>query len=205
MPKNPTQSSSGGDDGPKKRKTVKFYRQTDPHYYLTNFYGKHIDKDFKLRIDGKEWPSSEHYYHAMKFRDYPEYSELIRTCDSPGKAKVLGGQKYWGQCANWKHSRKNRALVVQLFKDSLTRKVTKSADFDPSRLKIQKKVVLQKFLQNKHLAKKLVGTGDSILIENSPTDYYWGCGRNGTGENNLGKILEEVRNELREREEELED
>jgi predicted NAD-dependent protein-ADP-ribosyltransferase YbiA (DUF1768 family) len=36
-----------------------------------------------------------------------------------------------------------------------------------------------------------------MLIENSPTDYFWGCGANHTGENHLGKILMGVRTEIR--------
>ena len=43
----------------------------------------------------------------------------------------------------------------------------------------------------------LLATGEEELIENAPGDYYWGCGRTGTGLNMLGKILMEVRNALR--------
>jgi predicted NAD-dependent protein-ADP-ribosyltransferase YbiA (DUF1768 family) len=34
-------------------------------------------------------------------------------------------------------------------------------------------------------------------VENSPIDYYWGCGADGSGKNNLGLILMEVREILR--------
>jgi len=34
-------------------------------------------------------------------------------------------------------------------------------------------------------------------MENSPTDYYWGCGKDGTGRNELGKILMKIRSKLR--------
>ena len=37
------------------------------------------------------------------------------------------------------------------------------------------------------------GTRKRIEVENSPIDYYWGCGADGSGENRLGAILMEVR------------
>ena len=47
-----------------------------------------------------------------------------------------------------------------------------------------------------YLAKLLIDTHPCNLIENSPFDYYWGCGRNGTGLNYLGKLLVKVRGNL---------
>ena len=38
---------------------------------------------------------------------------------------------------------------------------------------------------------------DEEIIENAPHDFYWGCGRDGTGRNMLGRILMEVRTALR--------
>jgi len=43
----------------------------------------------------------------------------------------------------------------------------------------------------------LLSTGDAEIVENSPIDYYWGCGANGSGKNRLGIILMEVRDILR--------
>lgn len=53
-----------------------------------------------------------------------------------------------------------------------------------------------KFLQNVDLLNKLLDTGDAELIEgNTWGDKVWGvC--NGVGENNLGKTLMHIRNEL---------
>ena len=60
--------------------------------------------------------------------------------------------------------------------------------------------VSQKFFQNPELAKKLVETGDSHLVEgNTWGDRYWGvC--NGIGNNKLGLILMTVRTICKERE-----
>ncbi|NES05091.1 MAG: NADAR family protein [Okeania sp. SIO2F4] len=40
-------------------------------------------------------------------------------------------------------------------------------------------------------------TDNELIIENSPSDYYWGCGKDGTGKNKLGLILMAVRQTLR--------
>ncbi len=52
-------------------------------------------------------------------------------------------------------------------------------------------------MQTFDLRAELLGTGDGELVENAPRDYYWGCGRDGSGRNMLGKILMEVRESLR--------
>ena len=62
-----------------------------------------------------------------------------------------------------------------------------------------KDIVTRKFTQNFDLKQKLLHTGNEKLIEgNSWHDYIWGMNFSCTiGENNLGKILMEVRDELK--------
>ena len=57
-------------------------------------------------------------------------------------------------------------------------------------------IVLAKFSQNEYLKRRLLETGNALLIEgNDWGDTYWGvC--NGRGKNKLGKILMRVRTEL---------
>jgi len=57
--------------------------------------------------------------------------------------------------------------------------------------------VLAKFVQHKDLRDQLIATGDEEIIEDSPIDWTWGCGKDGTGKNLLGKALMRVRRELR--------
>jgi hypothetical protein len=65
-----------------------------------------------------------------------------------------------------------------------------------------------KFSQNAGLRKKLLATGDSILVEANPKDFIWGAGlaqadpdildpSKWQGLNLLGRILMQVRDELR--------
>lgn len=59
-----------------------------------------------------------------------------------------------------------------------------------------RKAVFEKFTQNKLIRDILLSTGREIIVEKTMDDYYWGCGKNGTGKNMLGKILMEVRQKL---------
>lgn len=64
-----------------------------------------------------------------------------------------------------------------------------------------------KFRQDKSLRDYLLSTGNSVLIETNPRDKVWSCGlsidsnyrdpNSWTGENKLGFLLMEIREELR--------
>ena len=54
-----------------------------------------------------------------------------------------------------------------------------------------------KFKTHPELRELLIATGDELLVERSPIDFYWGCGEDGSGLNRLGAILMEIRAELR--------
>ncbi len=71
-------------------------------------------------------------------------------------------------------------------------------DWEQVKLQIMEEIVRAKFVQNIHLAKKLVATGDAELVEgNTWGDTYWGVDtRKKKGENHLGIILMKLRSEL---------
>lgn len=94
--------------------------------------------------------------------------ELIRKAKGPGEAKKLG------------------------------QKITLKENWDKIKYGTMKIILMQKFSQNTILMRKLLETGDAELIENSPTDYIWGCGKDFSGKNLLGKALMEVREYLKE-------
>jgi hypothetical protein len=79
----------------------------------------------------------------------------------------------------------------------LGQKVTMRPDWDQVKRQVMKECVLAKFLQHADLRKQLMATGDETLIEDSPVDAWWGCGADGTGQNVLGQVLMEVREELK--------
>lgn len=80
---------------------------------------------------------------------------------------------------------------------NLGQKVTMRPDWDAVKRSVMKECCLAKFLQHPDLRKQLMETGDMTLIEDSPVDWYWGCGKDGTGQNVLGQVLMELREELK--------
>lgn len=76
------------------------------------------------------------------------------------------------------------------------RRVFLRSDWNAIKVEVMRQGLKQKF-SDANLRKKLLATGDSELIEgNWWHDTFWGmC--NGVGENHLGKLLMEIREELR--------
>lgn len=123
---------------------------------------------FPFELDGLRWPTVEHYFQAQKFLD-AEYRARIRTARSPAEAKALG---------------RSRAIALR-------------PDWDTVKDGIMEQAVRAKFLAHESLAGLLLSTGEEELIEAVRTDYYWGAGRDGSGQNKLGHILMRLRAELR--------
>lgn len=69
-------------------------------------------------------------------------------------------------------------------------------DWEEVKDEVMKKAVLQKFLTHPDIREILISTSPEEIIEETTSDYYWGCGTKGTGKNMLGKILMEVRSTL---------
>ena len=57
--------------------------------------------------------------------------------------------------------------------------------------------VQKKFDTHENLKELLLSTGDTLIIENSPYDNYWGIGQTGDGLNQLGTTLMRVRQRLK--------
>lgn len=76
-------------------------------------------------------------------------------------------------------------------------KAIKVLDWDNKKFSIMKTLVTYKFTTHEDLKQKLLETGEQQLIEgNTWKDVYWGvC--DGIGDNNLGKILMEIRDNLK--------
>src|SRR5690349_14902585 len=123
-----------------------------------------------FELNGTWWPTSEHYYQAQKFVGTP-YAEQVRQARSPKEAANLGRQRTFPIRADWEQ-----------VKDEVMRQA-----------------VLRKFETHADICAILLATGNEEIIENAPTDYYWGCGADGCGRNMLGQILMQIRQGLRER------
>jgi ribA/ribD-fused uncharacterized protein len=121
-----------------------------------------------FELDSKYWKTSEHYFQAMKFVG-TEYADKVREARSPKEAAELGRRRDFPLRKDW-----------EKVKDDVMRKA-----------------ILMKFQTHDDIRELLLSTGDEELVEKTTGDTYWGCGTDGTGKNMLGKILMEVREQLK--------
>ena len=76
------------------------------------------------------------------------------------------------------------------------KRVELNPDFEANKLSIMKQILDIKFRQE-YFKRRLLDTGNCLIFEeNSWKDFFWGC-HNGIGENHLGKIIMEIREELK--------
>lgn len=175
---------------------VRFYERTAPFYEFSNFY------QAPIRIDGYTYMSTEHYYQAQKFYvpsspRHMEYFGIIATTDSPQKVFMLGNQKpNTFRASRWKvNKRTDERLVndvIATYEDLQLRE-----DWETYRIEAMRTALRAKFAQHESLRALLLSTDKAPIIEDSPRDAFWGCGKDGTGANWLGRLLEEVRGLLR--------
>ncbi len=141
---------------------INFYSTNDKFGCFSNFSAHPI------RLDGKTWPTSEHYFQAQKFEE-PEHREAIRREKSPMIAARMGRD----------------------------RKKTLRRDWESVKVSIMTDAVRAKFQQHEDIREILMGTGDAKRVEHTENDSYWGDGGDGSGKNMLGQILMRVRTEFR--------
>lgn len=124
---------------------------------------------WEFEFEGERWPTSEHAFQATKTTD-PFFRAKIRKAESPGRAKAFGRQAPL-RCTR--------------------------AEWDGGlRVDMMRRVLRAKFA-DRVLKAMLLETGDEQLVEgNYWHDSYWGA-VNGKGENMLGKLLMELRKEIR--------
>jgi ribA/ribD-fused uncharacterized protein len=143
-------------------------------YKISDPYGCFSNfSSHSIRLDGQFWPTVEHYYQAQKFvgtRD-ANLTAVIQVAPTALQAAELG-----------------RDCSRQL-----------RPDWEQVKNQVMAKAVLSKFLIHADIQATLLETGTAELVEDSPTDYYWGCGQDRSGQNHLGKILMHVRTEIRDR------
>jgi N-glycosidase YbiA len=154
-----------------------FARDRDQFGFLSHFHASPI------LLDGELWPTVEHYYQAQKSED-SAYRAAIRAALRPGMAKRLAAHP---------------AAPRRISRDSWFRRnaTLPRPDWPEIRLHIMRRADRAKYLQNADLMALLIATGDAELVEDSPGEPFWGTGPDGMGANWAGRILEEIRGDLR--------
>jgi len=143
-------------------KTILFYRPNEAYGEFSNF------SPHRIEIDGKVWPTSEHYFQAQKFAG-TQHEERVRLAKSPMMAATLG---------------RNRNLPLR-------------RDWEEVKEEVMLKALRAKFTQHPALCELLLRTRKAELVEHTVRDKYWGDGGDGRGKNRLGHLLMELRAELR--------
>lgn len=134
------------------------------------------------------------------FRGDKAYLSNMYACRVEYLGVVYPSSEVAFQCAKCADDEERKALFAMSSPYEVKKaayKVKKREDWDVIKVDIMRDIVSAKFMQNPDLADKLLATGDEILEEeNNWNDKFWGT-VNGEGENHLGKILMEVRSEIR--------
>lgn len=137
--------------------------------FLSNFYpyknkqGDKYPEEVTVFFEGMQFDCTENAYQAAKTLDVELRKEI-------SKMNPFQSKKYW------------------IGKEDQLR-----SDWNDVKFSILRDLNFQKYNNSSKLRQMLLNTGDAILEEgNTWGDVYWGiC--DGVGENNLGKVLMEIR------------
>ena len=133
-----------------------------------------------IEMDGTKYPTVEHYVQSMKAKEFGD-EELASTIMKAKTTKAV------------------KALATKI--------KTVTEVWESKRDEIMRKAVRAKFVQHPELRKQLIETGTRRIGDADQRDLYWGIGTSATsekakhpskwrGQNKLGTILEELRDEL---------
>jgi N-glycosidase YbiA len=141
---------------------IHFFDESAAYGFLSNFAA------CPIYLDGALWPTTEHFYQAMKYAGLDNaYAEAVRCAPSP-------------------------LLAKQITRDPAH---PPRADWDVVRDAVMLRALRAKFGQHAQCRAWLLATGDATLIEHTPNDAYWADGPDGNGRNTLGTLLMQVRRE----------
>jgi len=121
-----------------------------------------------IELDGITYKTTEHYFQSKKFLG-TKYERIVRESKGPKHAAKEGRDKSKPLRKDWEEAKE--AVMYRALK--------------------------AKFTQHSRCKETLLSTGDALIIEDSPYDYYWGCGKTHLGKNRLGWLLMKLRGELR--------
>ena len=149
---------------------IKFFIREKPYGWLSNFERTPIT--IMVRWGTVTYPTNEHYYQAQK-ANCEEVHDWIAFAPHARLAMIMGKQL--------EHNKYLKKYMIE--------------DWSSKKNDVMLEGLRHKF-QNPKLKKLLLSTGNAILHEDNKEDFYWGVG-DGTGESRLGKLLMQVRDELR--------
>ena len=120
----------------------------------------------EVMIDGVTYKTAEHAYQALRMM--PEVREEVMSATSPMEA--------WRRAQELKENRK--------------------LDPDHNKYSLMEKIFRAKLEQHGDIKDILLESKGRELLKVYDTDYYWGTGADGSGENQMGKLWMKLREEL---------
>ncbi len=150
----------------------KLNRETEDavYFFTPAFYRLDNFSAHSVRIWGKKFQTVEQAYQWKKFSSAePIIAKKIFRAESPFEAKRIADEN----------------------KDKIP-----PAWFEKGgRVKAMEELLRAKAEQHEDVRRKLKETGNRQIVENSPTDNFWGIGPKRNGKNTVGKIWMKVRKE----------
>lgn len=116
-------------------KIITFYSVRDKYGEFSNF------APYPVTIEGKTWPTSEHFFQAQKFPGTP-HEEEIRLAKSP-------------------------MIAAQMGRD---RKRPLRSDWETVKDDIMRQALYAKFIQHPSLKEMLLATGEASIVEHTKND-----------------------------------
>jgi N-glycosidase YbiA len=152
---------------------IYFYKVNAPYGCFSNFspHSILVPGDYANESICHQWATVEHYYQAHKFQGtkFEYLMAQIQAAPTPELAAKIGRTPEYQPHPDW----------------------------DRCKCEIMYRAVWQKFSTHRDIQQVLLDTSDAEIIEDSPVDYFWGCGTEQTGANHLGRILMKVRDNLK--------
>ena len=135
------------------------------------FLSPYAEFPINIEVDGKfyTFQTVEHYYQAMKFYATDERFNTILNLKNPDDARLITKTPEY--------------------------KINRRLDFDKNKFDIMEKGLRAKFTQNPQAAEMLKTTRNAVLVKSCKECYKCGFGI-GSGQNRMGKILMQIREEL---------
>jgi N-glycosidase YbiA len=123
----------------------------------------------QIEIWGEKFATVEHAYQTMKFLPGKEQDEIRNAPSAYASWKL-----------NWKYKGDQSIL---------------NPNFD--REKVMEELLRAKVAQHPEILEILKASGTRCLLKNVEGDEFWGVGRDGSGQNKMGKLWMKIREELR--------
>lgn len=145
--------------------------ETRVFFYEQDFYVLSNFSSFRLLWKGIDFDTSEAAYHWEKFPD--EAARHVRS-------EILGARS-----------------AHEAFKIAEKNVAAYRVDWREVRVDLMRDILRAKVSQHEYVRRKLLATGNRELIEDAWRDSFWGWGPNRDGQNMLGKLWMEIREEIR--------